>query len=161
MRDALGPDEQESRPGGHPILPDTPGITVDEARQLLDVEEVRKLIAAVHGTSIPVDDPILMEVTILNAYMDQQDRLFRKHEKALAALMTEQTGAYAQSVRKSMEKLEASLAGVTAEGMQSAAAAIGESFGKFKATLYMCAAIMAVSALLNMVLFMFMGAGRG
>ena len=51
----------------------------------LSVEDVRALLARKHETSVPKDDPILMVVTILNAFLGRQDELQKKHEKALAA----------------------------------------------------------------------------
>ena len=71
---ATGKQESEAEQ----ILPDGLGLTVDAVRQLLHQK---------NGISVPRDDPMLMQVTMLKAYLNEQQRLHKKHESALAAFI--------------------------------------------------------------------------
>lgn len=119
----------------------------------LSLEEVRALLAKKHDTAVPVDDPMLMMVTVCNAFLEEQQKLQEKHKTALAAFMTEQTATYVQGVEDSVKKLQESLAGATIAGIQQAASVFAASLSSFRATLYLCTAIMGLSALLNVAVF--------
>ena len=141
-----------SAPEPEPCLPDGLGLAV---------EDVRALLAQKHNLAVPVDDPMLMMVTIQNAFLGAQAQLQKKHEKALAAFMGEQTMSYVKGVEKSVSELCDTLSGVTIKGIQGAASDFAASLGGFKATLYLCTAIMAISALLNVAVFVLRAAQNG
>ena len=44
----------------------------------MSVEDVRALLAKKHDVSVPQDDPILMQVTILQVFLEAQARLQKK-----------------------------------------------------------------------------------
>ena len=73
-------EQEETQNAGavSPALPDGIGLTLDD---------VRALLAKEHETIVPKDDPMLMIVTLLNAYLGEVDKLHARHGKALAALM--------------------------------------------------------------------------
>ena len=125
------------------------------------MEDVRALLAQKHNLAVPVDDPMLMMVTIQNAFLGAQAQLQKKHEKALAAFMGEQTTSYVKGVEKSVSELCDTLSGVTIKGIQGAASDFAASLSGFKATLYLCTAIMAISALLNVAVFVLRAAQNG
>ena len=127
----------------------------------LAVEDMRALLAQKHNLAVPVDDPMLMMVTIQNAFLGAQAQLQKKHEKALAAFMGEQTTSYVKGVEKSVSELCDTLSGVTIKGIQGTASDFAASLGGFKATLYLCTAIMAISALLNVAVFVLRAAQNG
>ncbi len=127
-----------------PLLPDSIGLSVDD---------VRALLARKHETSVPKDDPILMVVTILNAFLGRQDELQKKHEKALAAFMGEQTAAYVKGVEESVASLSKTLSGATVEGIGKAVGDMAANLAGHRSTMYLCTAVMAVSALLNVTVF--------
>ena len=60
-----------------------------------------------------------------------------------------------------MSELCDTLSGVTIKGIQGAASDFAASLGGFKATLYLCTAIMAISALLNVAVFVLRAAQNG
>ncbi|WP_165072416.1 hypothetical protein [Desulfovibrio sp. ZJ200] len=80
-------------PEAEPCLPDGLGLSV---------EDVRALLAKKHNLAVPVDDPLLMMVTIQNAFLGAQTQLQKRHEKALAAFMGEQTATCMSGVEKSV-----------------------------------------------------------
>lgn len=137
---------------GEQQLPDGFGLSVDDVRALL----VRK-----HDTAIPKDDPLLMVVTINQAFLEAQDRLQKKHEKALAAFMSEQTAAYVKGVEESMAGVSKTLSGVTLEGLQQASSGFVSSLTGFRVSLYLCTAVMALSALLNVAVFVLKAVQHG
>lgn len=71
----------------------------------MSVEDVRALLAKKHDVSVPQDDPILMQVTILQVFLEAQARLQKKHETALAAFMGQQTTAYVKDMEKNLKSL--------------------------------------------------------
>ena len=82
----------------------------------MSVEDVRALLAKKHDVSVPQDDPILMQVTILQVFLEAQARLQKKHETALAAFMGQQTTAYVKDMEKNLKSLTETLSGLTMEG---------------------------------------------
>lgn len=137
------PPQTESREPDQ-LLPDGIGLSV---------EDVRVLLARKHETSVPKDDPILMVVTILNAFLGRQDELQKKHEKALAAFMSEQTTAYVRGVEESVAGLSKTLSGATVEGIGKAVGDMAANLAGHRSTMYLCTAVMALSALLNVAVF--------
>ncbi|WP_298030580.1 hypothetical protein [uncultured Desulfovibrio sp.] len=119
----------------------------------LSVEDVRAMLAKKHDLAVPKDDPLLMMVTIQNAFLGVQAQLQKKHEKALAAFMGQQTAAYVEGVEKSVSALQKTLSDVTINGIRDAASDFAASLSGFKTTLYLCTAIMALSALVNVAVF--------
>ena len=119
----------------------------------LSVEDVRALLAAKHEPPVHKDDPIRMVVTILNAFLGRQDELQKKHEKALAAFMSEQTTAYVRGVEESVAGLSKTLSGATVEGIGKAVGDMAANLAGHRSTMYLCTAVMALSALLNVAVF--------
>ncbi len=131
-------------PEAEPCLPDGLGLSV---------EDVRALLAKKHNLAVPVDDPMLMMVTIQNAFLGAQTQLQKRHEKALAAFMGEQTATYMSGVEKSVSELRKTLSDVTINGIRDAASDFAATLSGFKTTLYLCTAIIGLSALLNVAVF--------
>lgn len=165
MSDDLPPEETSH---SRPEAPAMPAAVVDNAQPSspafeadqclpdgfgLSVEDVRALLAQKHDLAVPKDDPLLMMVTIQNAFLGAQIQLQEKHKKALAAFMGEQTAAYVQGVEKSVADLTATLSNMTTKGIQEAASDFAATLSGFKTSLYLCAAIICLSALLNVAVF--------
>lgn len=137
-------DDTSSPHDVQPVLPDGIGLSVEEVREMLH----RK-----HNTSIPVDDPMLMLVTVCNAFLTEQAKLQQAHQKALTAFMGEQTSGYAASMEKSMGELGRMLSDVTIDGIRKASADFSANMASHRSALYLCTAINAVSALLIVSVF--------
>ena len=119
----------------------------------LTLEEVRALLAKAHNASIPDNDPLLMIVTINNAYLGEVQKLHARHELGLARLMAEKTDAYVSGVKAAVDQLSASLSSASVEGVRKIFEAHAATLNAFKYAVYWSAAIVAVSALLNVAVF--------
>lgn len=159
MSDELPPDLESQ---------DVQGVTdMDERQQILpdgiglSVDDVSAMLHRQHGISVPKDDPLLMQVTILNAFLTEQERLQKRHEKALAAFMGTQTSTHVEAVRNSVGQLSETLSGVTVKGIQEAAKEFVADVSSLRTTLWLCAAIIGCSALVNVAVFVLQGVRHG
>ena len=138
----------DDRPNSHEsttqLLPDGIGLSVDEVREMLH----RK-----HNISIPADDPMLMMVTVCNAFLTEQARLQKAHEKALGAFMNEQTSEYVTRLAKEMQDLSKTLSDVTVDGIRKSSADFAASMASHRSSLFLCTAITALAALLIVGVF--------
>ena len=132
-------EQEETQNAGavSPALPDGIGLTLDD---------VRALLAKEHETIVPKDDPMLMIVTLLNAYLGEVDKLHARHGKALAALMAGKTDAYVKGVQ-----------GASVEGIRKVFAEHAGQLQSLKSGMWYAAAIVAVSALVNVAVFVLRG----
>lgn len=138
-------EERAAESGAPAPLPDGVGLSI---------ENVRELLFRRHNVAVPADDPTLMQVTIANALLTEQEKLHERHKEALTRFMGELTDAYAATVREGAEKVTDTLSALTAQGLNEAA----RDMVKFRATLFLCTAISAVSALLIVAVFVLKGA---
>ena len=122
---------------------------------------MRQLLHQKNGISVPRDDPMLMQVTMLNAYLNEQQRLHKKHESALSAFMGKQTGAHIEAVNKSVAQLSETLSRVTVKGIQEAARDFVADMSSLRSALWLCTAIMACSALVNVAVFVLRAVRNG
>lgn len=60
---------------------------IDPVYQGLSLEDVNMLLLQKHGLTVPKHDPLLMLVTINNAYLYEVQKLLNSHNKALTKIM--------------------------------------------------------------------------
>lgn len=132
------------KPEPSPVLPDGKG---------LKLAQVRELLHTVHNQSVPPDDPLLMVVTICNAFLGEIEALHQRHEAGLSRLMADKSGAYVAAITKAVDKLSAGLSSASAEGMKLAASGLEKRLASFRNSLAWLAAIVCVSALANIIAF--------
>lgn len=137
-------EKKTDKPAAEPVLPDGIGMSVEAVRELLHKQ---------NGTSVPADDPLLMQVTILNAFLAEQANLQKRHENALTGFMSQQTAAFSGAISKEVGKLSETLSGVTVKGIQEAAKGFTDDLSAMRTTLWLCTAIIACSALINVAVF--------
>lgn len=130
------------------LLPDGAGLSL---------EQIRTLLAKVHETVVPKDDPILMVVTLLNAYLEEVERLQARHEKSLGKFMAEKTDAYVAGVHAATGKLTESLSSASVEGIRKVFDDHAARLAAFKSNVSWTALIVALSALANVTVFILMG----
>ncbi len=65
----------------------------------LTFEDVKLAIAMKHDATISQDDPVLMLVTVCNAFLTEQEKLLERHNKAVTKIMASQTGDYITQVK--------------------------------------------------------------
>jgi hypothetical protein len=123
----------------------------------LNLEAVRLLLSKTHNAAIPENDPLLMVVTILNAYLEEVQKLHARHEKGLGKLMAEKTDDYVAGVNSAVEQLSASLSTASADGIRKSFDHFSSALHTFQSTMYWIAAVVALSALLNVAVFILRG----
>jgi len=133
----------EKRPAT-PVLPDGKG---------LNLQAVRDLLHNVHNQSVSPDDPLLMVVTICNAFLGEVEALHQRHEAGLSRLMADKAGSYVSEITKAMDTLSSGLSSASAEGMKAAASGLEKRLADFKSSLSWLAAIVCGSALINVIAF--------
>ena len=126
------------------ILPDGIGLSI---------EQVRALLAKVHETVVDKSDPILMVVTMLNAYVAEMEKLQARHKKGLTRLMAEKTNEYVSGVQATVNQLSTSLSSASVEGIHKIFDDHAATLRTFKSNVYLAAVIVGMSALLNVAVF--------
>lgn len=131
-----------------PALPDGVGLSLEEVRTMLIKE---------HGTSMGKDDPLLMMVTISNAFLSEYERLLKHHNEALTTFLSEAGAQHLDSARQSAEAvtkgLSASSIGVIQEHLQGHRKAMAS----FQNNMTWLAVIVAISATVNVAVFVYRG----
>ena len=72
----------------------------------LNIEEVRNLLMQKHDDVLGLDDPLLMLVTINNAFLGEYEKLLAKHNKAISAIMSAKTEGYIKTEELSSASVE-------------------------------------------------------
>lgn len=130
------------------LLPDGVGLSL---------ENVRDLLVNAHDCKVSKDDPILMVVTMLNAYLGEVQGLHRKHEAGLSRLMAEKTDGYVAGVQGAVTALQDGLSSASVEGIKAVFNDHDSRLKAFKSNLSWLGAITACSAIINVVAFVLMG----
>jgi len=126
-----------------PLLPDGIGLSH---------EEVRKLLQGNHG-KIENDDPILMLITLMNAFLAEEEKLLDRHNKALSRIISDRTEGYIQAVQETTAALGKSLSSSSLEGITRIFEAHGLKMERLRTNMMWLAAIAATSALVNVAVF--------
>lgn len=123
----------------------------------LSLEQVQRMLVKTHKTVVDDHDPILMVVTILNAHLTEVDKLQARHKEGLARLMADKTDAYVSGVQAAVAQLTDSLSSASVEGIRKVFDEHAAKLKLFKSNITWLAAIVAVSALLNVAVFVLGG----
>jgi len=115
------------------ILPDGIGLRI---------KDIISLLSEKHKTHIPADDPALMFVTIMNAFLEEESKLQKKHQDALAKFMSEHINSYMNHIKEILTNL-------SKDGLQEAA----KDLVKHRSAMFICTAINFVSAILVVSVF--------
>lgn len=133
--------EQDS---SRPALPDGIGLTLDALRALLAQE---------HNTVVNKDDPILMVSTLLNAYLGEVEKQNARLREAMARLLTDKTDSYVKGVKEATDSLSQSLSDASVQGIRKIFDEHATRLNTFRHNVSWTAAIVAVSALVNVAAF--------
>ena len=142
------PQPETKKPEPKPVLPDGIGFTLEQAKALL---------AKDHKMILANDEPVLMGVTICNAYLAEVEKLHARHKEGLGRLMADKTDAYASGVQSAVGQLTDSLSSASVEGIRKVFNDHAARLQAFKNSTAWLAAIVAVSALLNVAVFVLGG----
>lgn len=131
-------------PQGEAILPDGIGLSLEQAQAL---------IVKSNAVVLANDEPALMGITLCNAYLGEIQKLHARHEKGLTRLMAEKTDAYVAGIQAGVEQLSKSLSSASVEGIRKVFDDHAARLNTFKNSTALLAAIVAVSALVNVAVF--------
>lgn len=139
-------NEQESKPEipNMPLLPDGIGLTLDE---------VRSLLATKNSITVSPDDPILMMVTLLNAFLSEEEKLLDRHRKALTSILTDKTDNYVTAVEQTTASLSESISNSSVHEIKKIFQENGATMNRFRSNMVWLAAIVGISALVNVAVF--------
>ena len=129
---------------------ETPGVG-------MSLKEVSDLLATTHSTIVPKDDAILMIATLLNAYLGEVQKLHARHKEGLARIMAEKTDAHISGVNAAVERLATSLSSASVEGIRKVFDDHAATLHAFRYAVFWAAAIVSVSALINVIVFVLRG----
>ena len=127
----------------------------------LSVEAVRQLIEREYKETLPKNAPELLMVPIMQAALNEEKRLQESHRKKLAEVMDGMVNGLAEAVKRESAGVSEKLSGVAVQELQHVSAALHESSTAVSArlsghaiALYLCTGIIAVSALVNVYVFL-------
>lgn len=141
---AAQPAGQEAQKKFTSPLPDGIGLTLAQAKAL---------VAEHNKTVIADDEPALIELTILNAFLGELEKLQTRHKEGLGRLMADKTDAYVSGVATAVAQLTDSLSSASVEGIRKVFDDHAARLQSFRNSTTWLAAIVAVSALLNVAVF--------
>jgi hypothetical protein len=113
----------------------------------MSADQAAALLRAAHQTrNIEPDDPILMVVTLLNAYLAETDKLVDRHNTALTKILSARVDEYVKAVQQMSKELTPAMSSATLLGIQSA-------HKEFRISQIWLTAIIGASALINVAAF--------
>ena len=127
-----------------PELPDGIGLTIDG---------VRSLLATKNSVSVSPDDPILMMVTLLNAFLTEEEKLMDSHRKALTSILADRTDHYVQAVEQTTAHLGESLSNSSLSEIKKIFVEHDGTMNRFRSSITWLTAIIVTSALVNIAVF--------
>lgn len=127
-----------------PQLPDGIGLTLDK---------VRSLLATKNSITVSSDDPILMMVTLLNAFLTEEEKLLDRHRKALTSILTDKTDNYVKAVEQTTASLSESISTSSVHEIKKIFQENGAMIHRFRSNMVWLAAIVGISALVNVAVF--------
>lgn len=119
----------------------------------LSFKEVRSLVAKEHDVLLPENDALLMEVTILNAWLTEMEKVHKRHENALNRVMSERTNTYVAGVQDSVSSLTKELSTASIDGFKKVVQEQLSGLKSFQLNVFWAAAIVALSALVNVTVY--------
>ncbi len=130
---------------------DTPSTVSDGIG--LDLESVRTLLAQKHATVVDPDDPVLMLVTLQNAFLAEYEKLLARHNKALTSMLAEKTDGYVSGVLSATKGLAKDFSAASVENIRTILQGHVSALAAFRQNLTWLAAIVIISALVNVAVF--------
>jgi hypothetical protein len=125
-----------------PHLPDGIGICL---------EDLEVLLAMKRDNHLGIHDPVLMIVTVCNAFLEAVQTLQQKHNNALTSILTARTKEYVASVQNTTDALTKTLSEASVEAIRQIFSEHASTLQAFKRNARWCAFIVAVSTAANII----------
>ncbi|MBQ4133446.1 MAG: hypothetical protein IJD04_06930 [Desulfovibrionaceae bacterium] len=119
----------------------------------LELEDVRNLLIQKHGENIGKDDPILMTVTILNAFLVELAKVNERHHQALTRVMSASTEQYITGVKTSVDGLKEKLSSASIDTIKAVLEQEDAKRQEHSQVMKWTSAIITMSALINVAVF--------
>ncbi len=150
-------DTEKTKPQEEqPVIPPKPEDAIPDGIGL-SLEQVQELLAKKHKKVVDYHDPILMVVTMLNAHLTEVEKLHARHKEGLGRLMADKTDAYVSGVQSAVGQLTESLSSASVEGIRKVFDEHAARLQVFKSNTAWLAAVIVISALLNVAVFVLGG----
>lgn len=152
MNETFEPQDYDTRPDDSddfdkpaqpvPEMPDGVGISYED----LDV-----LFAMKHNTTVDRNDPVLIVVSVCNAFLYKAKELHDQHNEALTKILTARTQDYVASVKSTTDSFTSTLSQASVEGIRKIFDDHANTLHSAKWNSRWCALVVAVSALANLI----------
>jgi hypothetical protein len=140
------PQKGGSGEAAPPLLPDGIG---------LDLETVRAMLALKHTTIVATDDPVMMLVTLNNAFLNEYEKLLKRHNDALTAYLESAAGKHLEATRQASEAITQGLSATSVGAIQAILQKHKEALVSFQNNMGWLTAIVAISAAINVAVFVY------
>lgn len=137
---------QDSTPSS---LPEGVGMALQDARSLLEAQ---------HGSRVSADDPVLMLVTLHNAFLKDYEQLLGRHHQALTGLFAEKGASYLAEVARASDVIGKELSAASVKSIRETFQAHGQALRAFRRDISWLAAIVMTAALINVAALAWLGA---
>ena len=125
-----------------PELPDGIGTKLEDMAVLLSMK---------HGTTVTLDDPVLMVVSICNSFLGDVQNLNNKHNEALGKIIASRTQEYVAAVKATTESFSQTISTASVEGIRQIFTEHAAALHSSNWNARWCALIMAAGALANLI----------
>ena len=131
-----------------PGLPEGVGMALQDARSLLEAQ---------HGSRVSADDPVLMLVTLHNAFLKDYEQLLARHHQALTGLFAEKGAAYLAEVGRASDVIGKELSAASVKSIRETFQAHGQALQRFRRDITWLTAIVMTAALVNVAALAWLG----
>ena len=119
----------------------------------LSLDEIKALIAKNHKTVVADDDPILITVTILNAFIEEVQKLNAKYNKALKEIYAEQSLEFQKKIEQTSVTIRKSLQDISLDGLTRLHGRHTIAIEKLRLYMFFCTGIIGLSAFIHVALY--------
>jgi hypothetical protein len=119
----------------------------------LSIDEVKALIAKENKTIVDDDDPVLLIVTILNAFLHENNTMNEKYQKALKNMFSEQADGYCEQMQSVTNALKETLTSLSVEALNETHTKNMSKLAEFRRDISWLSALAFISALVNVIVF--------
>ncbi len=120
----------------------------------ISIADVQALLAKYNETLVAKDDPILVQVTISNAFLSEYKKIQEKYQETLKDIYTEQVKDFLKEVKKGTDEVRQTLATVSVDGLHKIHLEQSTNLVKFRTHFLYLTAISCLSAFINLAVYM-------
>ncbi len=149
MNDEFAMNSQDDSEGQAQPLSDGIGLSIDALRQ-----EISRVL----NVNLPKDDPMLFVGVINNAFLNEYEKLLKKHDKLIQDYIGEQSKKYLNQLSQvsgDVSGIVDSLKDASIEKFRYEFAAFHDGLRNMRHSLFVLTAVMLISAAINVAVFVY------